>query len=157
MGPRIYRLAKPNSVVRPLGVSSTKSYATTLHWTSTRGTTFSAFILITILTSIGIALKALRIVPLPLRVVILAVKLEWFAPQFRISSAPPPANELRLAVRVIAEDVVAVEGGLGKGWREARSGRCEADEDVSEFLQRQVGRSNFVLLSQGEIWGCSLA
>ncbi|KAF7186930.1 hypothetical protein HII31_11724, partial [Pseudocercospora fuligena] len=140
LGSRIYALAKPGSKCRPLGTGSDA-----WNWKTLDFFTYNylfGFIVVTILISVGIGIEDLRIVSLPLSVLILYICAEMIIAEigiwcgckapFRISSIPRGAG-LRPAVHVIVEDVVAVEGGMGRGWREIWASRYEVDEELKKF------------------------
>lgn len=103
------------------------------------------FILLTALITAGIVTENLTVVSLPLSILVLYISLELLlaytatsldipAP-FRMSSVAKGA-ETRPGVFVIVEDVVAVDGGVGRAWREAWGARYEASPVMRGFLKR---------------------
>ncbi|KAK5163965.1 uncharacterized protein LTR77_010361 [Saxophila tyrrhenica] len=136
---RSWELTKKDSNCRPLGQQS-RWGLDFFGWNFLFG-----FIALTMLISLGIGLEVLRAVSLPLSVLVFYVCLELLLAQalmaagvrapLRISSVAK-GQVLRPGSYVIVEDVVAVDGGQGQGFRRAWNERYEASRAMRTHLRK---------------------
>lgn len=139
LGKRTYDLMKRSSDCRPLGVEQgwKMDY---FGWNF-----FVGFIGLTVFISLGIALKSVVVVSLPLSVLVVCVCLELVLAQvamaaglrapFRFSSLAKGELQ-RPGTFVIVEDVVAVDGKQGRAWRRVWGERYEASPALRSHLRR---------------------
>ena len=158
LGKRTYDLMKKDSNCRPVGVEQgwKMDY---FGWNFLVG-----FLYLTVFISVGIALKSVVVVSLPLSVLLLVVSLQLVlgaagmaagmrAP-FRFSSLAKGEPQ-RPGTMIIVEDVVAVDGKQGRAWREAWIRRYEASSALRSHLRRMDliwGVSGLAIVAV--IWGC---
>ncbi|KAF2723228.1 hypothetical protein K431DRAFT_292622 [Polychaeton citri CBS 116435] len=148
---RTWRLVKKDSNCQPLGQTNTWGLDY-FDWNFVVG-----FIALTILITIGITVHVLRVVAIahavllilvtPQLIIVAAATMLGIRAPFRFSSVEK-GERLRGACYVIVEDIVAVDGGQGKAFRQAWSDRYEASPALrSHMLQMDLmwGTSGVIL------------
>lgn len=134
---RSYRLFRPSDDSRPLG--SVRWTADFFHWSY-----LGNFIIIALMFSFGCAFTLISLISLPrpylmttlgLQLVIVTLVSRTTTPHtpFRVSSLPPGVPICPLVYTII-EDVVAVNGGGGKLYRQALDDRYKASPRFRQLL-----------------------
>ncbi|KAF2171502.1 hypothetical protein M409DRAFT_63746 [Zasmidium cellare ATCC 36951] len=135
---RSWRLSCKESACRPLGCEAMRWSGDFFHWNFLGG-----FVVLTVVISVEIGVGSLCALPLSLPIFYISVELliaqvamraGWRTP-VRMSSLPR-GSPTHPGTFILVEDVVAVDGGLGREWREVWGRRYEADGELRALLRR---------------------
>lgn len=155
---RSWRFFQKDGAYRPVGCEENRWSGDFFHWNFLGG-----FVVLAVAITVEIGVESLVMFSLPLSILMLYICIELLLAQvamtldlrtpFRISSLPR-SSETRPGTYVMVEDVVAVDSGLGKSWREAWDRRYVADGQLRgllRFLDMVWGVSGLCVFAV--IWG----